>query len=250
MEKERQKEADFLDLLAALYAGRRLILGGTLALCVLAAALSFLVPEEFESTAQILPPKEQKQGFGFSDLLSALPIPTLRLGEKGTPADIFIATLKSHRVRRQMVKEFDLLRRYELETMTDAIETLGAKTTVDKTEEGTISIAVLDRDPQMAADMVARYIELLDLTNNNALRYGVPGDVLRHPEHDDGQDFAELVYDHLPDADGILYPSWFTGSRCIAIFDRGKDRLVEETTEDLTGAMVRYALRDHNIDIY
>ena len=167
MEKERQKEADFLDLLAALYAGRRLILGGTLALCVLAAALSFLVPEEFESTAQILPPKEQKQGFGFSDLLSALPIPTLRLGEKGTPADIFIATLKSHRVRRQMVKEFDLLRRYELETMTDAIETLGAKTTVDKTEEGTISIAVLDRDPQMAADMVARYIELLDLTNKN-----------------------------------------------------------------------------------
>ena len=57
MEKERQKEADFLDLLAALYEGRRLILGGTLALCVLAGTLSFLVPEEFESTAQILPPK-------------------------------------------------------------------------------------------------------------------------------------------------------------------------------------------------
>ena len=167
MEKEREKGADLLDLLAALYAGRRLILGGTLALCVLAGALSFLVPEEFESTAQILPPKEQKQGFGFSDLLSALPIPTLRLGEKGTPADIFIATLKSHRVRRQMVERFGLLQRYELETMTDAIETLGARTTVDKTEEGTISIAVLDRDPRTAADMVTHYIELLDLTNKN-----------------------------------------------------------------------------------
>ena len=165
MEKERQKEADFLDLLAALYAGRRLILGGSLALCALAGALSFLVPEEFEATAQILPPKEQKQGFGFSDLLSALPIPTLRLGEKGTPADIFIATLKSQRVRRQMVEKFDLLRRYEVETMTDATETLGAKTTVDKTEEGTISIAVLDRDPQRAADMTTHYIKLLDLTN-------------------------------------------------------------------------------------
>ena len=99
------------------------------------------------------------------------------------------------------------------------------------------------------ADRSAR-VTLLDLTNDNALRYGVPGDVPRHPEHDDGQDFAELVYDYLPDADGILYPSWFTGSPCIAIFDRGKDRLVEETTEDLTGAMIRYALRDHNIDVY
>ena len=165
METERQKEADFLDLLAALYAGRRLILGGTLMLCILAGAVSFLVPVEYEAKAQILPPKEQKQGFGFSDLLSALPIPTLRLGDKGTPADIFIATLKSQRIRRQMVDKYGLLDRYEVETMTDAIEILGSKTTVDKTEEGTIEIAVLDRDPQQAAEMAVDYIELLDLTN-------------------------------------------------------------------------------------
>ena len=165
MEKETRKEADYIDLLVALHAGRGLILGGTLALCVLAGALSFLVPEEFEATAQILPPKEQKQGFGFSDLLSALPIPTLRLGEKGTPADIFIATLKSQMTRRRMVEEFGLLQRYEVETMTDAIEILAAKTMVDKTEEGTIAIAVLDQDPQRSADMVDEYIRLLDLTN-------------------------------------------------------------------------------------
>ena len=159
------KERDILDLLSALYAGRGLIIGGTLALCILAGALSYLVPEEFEATAQILPPKEQKQGFGFSDLLSALPIPTLRLGEKGTPADIFIATLKSRRTRWQMVERFNLRERYEVETMTDAIEVLRAKTVVDKTEEGTIAIAVLDQDPQVAAEMVTQYIELLDLTN-------------------------------------------------------------------------------------
>ena len=165
METERQKEADSLDLLAALYAGRRLILGGTLMLCILAGAVSFLVPVEYEAKAQILPPKEQKQGFGFSDLLSALPIPTLRLGDKGTPADIFIATLKSQRIRRQMVDKYGLMDLYEVETMTDAIEILGNQTTVDKTEEGTIEIAILDQDPQRAAEMATHYIELLDLTN-------------------------------------------------------------------------------------
>ena len=165
MEREERKEIDILDLLVALNAGKGLIIGGTLLMCVLAGALSFLVPEEFESTAQILPPKEQKQGFGFSDLLAALPIPTLRLGEKGTPADIFIATLKSQLTRRLMVEKFDLLRRYEAETMTDAIELLADKTTIDKTEEGTISIAVLDQIPQTAADMANHYILLLDITN-------------------------------------------------------------------------------------
>tara|TARA_Y100001960_G_scaffold317447_1_gene385788 strand:- start:12 stop:1082 length:1071 start_codon:yes stop_codon:yes gene_type:complete len=124
-----------------------------------------MVPEEFEATLQILPPKEQKQGFGFSDLLSALPIPTLRLGEKGTPADIFIATLKSQATRREMVEKFGLLGRYGAETMTDAIEILAEKTTVDKTEDGTILISVLDTDPQTAADMANHYIVILDITN-------------------------------------------------------------------------------------
>ncbi len=160
-----KKEVDVLDLFSALYAGRGLIIGGTLFICVLAGALSFLIPEEYEATTQLLPPKEQKQGFGFSDLLSALPIPTLRLGEKGTPADIFIATLKSMQTRRSMVDRFGLRDRYEAETMTDAIEMLAEKTTVDKSEEGTIVISVLDRDPEAAARMANHYAVILDSTN-------------------------------------------------------------------------------------
>lgn len=160
-----KKEVDILDLFSALHAARGLIVGGTLLVCVLAGALSFLVPKEYEATAQLLPPKEQKQGFGFSDLLSALPIPTLRLGEKGTPADIFIATLKSMQTRRSMVNTFGLRARYGVETMTDAVETLAEKTIIDKSEEGTIVISVLDRDPQMAAKMANHYTVILDSTN-------------------------------------------------------------------------------------
>ena len=160
-----KKEVDILDLFSALHAARGLIVGGTLLVCVLAGALSFLIPKEYEATAQLLPPKEQKQGFGFSDLLSALPIPTLRLGEKGTPADIFIATLKSMHTRRSMVHTFALKKRYGVETMTDAVETLAEKTVIDKSEEGTIVISVLDRDPQMAAQMANHYTVILDSTN-------------------------------------------------------------------------------------
>ena len=163
--RTNDSHVDVLDLLAALDAGKKLIVVGTLILCVLAAGISFLLPEEYEARVQLLPPKEQKQGFGFADLLSALPIPSLRLGEKGTPADIFVAILKSPTMRREMVRDFDLMQLYEVDRMEDAIEILEKKTTVGKSEEGTILIDVLASNPQQAAAMANRYVALLDSTN-------------------------------------------------------------------------------------
>ena len=162
-----KKEIDIIDLLTALHAGRWLIIGGTLAICVLAGGLSFLLPKEYEATVQILPPREEKQSFGFSSLLSSLPIPTLRLGERGTPADISLATIRSLTTRRQMVEKFGLMQRYEARTLTDALETLADQTTADMTEEGMLAVSVLDPDPQMAADMANYYIVLLDSTNKH-----------------------------------------------------------------------------------
>jgi LPS O-antigen subunit length determinant protein (WzzB/FepE family) len=159
------RQVDILTLLGALNAGKRLILGGTFVLCLMAAGVSLLLPNEYEAQVQLLPPKEQKQGFGFADLLSSLPIPSLRLGEKGTPADIFIATLKSETMRRQMVEDFKLMQVYEAETMTEALETLKQQTIIGKSEEGTILISVFDQSPQRAADMANHYLALLDNTN-------------------------------------------------------------------------------------
>lgn len=160
-----KKEIDLIDLLTALHAGRWPIIGGTLAVCVLAGGLSFLLPKEYEATVQILPPREEKQSFGFSSLLSSLPIPTLRLGERGTPADISLATIRSETTRRRMIEKFDLMRHYEARILTDALETLADKTTADMTEEGMLAVSVLASEPQMAADMANYYIVLLDSTN-------------------------------------------------------------------------------------
>ena len=165
-----EQKADILELIAALNAGKRRIIGGTLVICLLAAAASLLLPDEYEGTVQLLPPKEQKKGFGFADLLADLPIPSLKLGEKGTPADIFVAILLSPTMRRQMVDDFDLMAVYEAELMTDAIETLKSKTEVGKSEHGTIIISVFDESPERAAAMANRYVALLDTTNQHLSR--------------------------------------------------------------------------------
>ena len=160
-----KKEIDIIDLLTALHAGRWLIIGGTLAICALAGGLSFLLPKEYEATVQILPPREKKESFGFSSMLSSLPIPALRLGERGTPSDISLATIGSTTTRRRMIEKFGLMQRYEARTLTDAIEVLADNTTAAMTEEGMLGVSVLDKDPQMAADMANYYIVLLDSTN-------------------------------------------------------------------------------------
>lgn len=184
-------QVDVITLLAALNAGKRLILGGTFALCLLAAGVSLLLSDEYEAQVQLLPPKEQKQGFGFADLLSSLPIPSLRLGEKGTPADIFIATLKSETMRRQMVEHFQLLQLYEVDTVTEALETLRQQTIIGKSEEGTIMISVFDRSPQRAADMANYYVTLLDNTN-------------RRLSHEAAQDRYEFISGLLASESGNL----------------------------------------------
>ena len=189
------KQVDVLNLLAALNAGKRLILGGTFALCLLAAGVSLLLPNEYEAQVQLLPPKENKEGFGFADLLSSLPIPSLRLGEKGTPADIFIATLKSETMRRQMVEHFQLIQLYEVDTITEALETLKQQTIIGKSEEGTIMISVFDQSPQRAADMANYYLTLLDNTNRK----------LSHETAQDRYDFIDgLLASESSKLDGFM----------------------------------------------
>ena len=167
-----ETKLDILDLVAVLHGGQKLIFGGTLLVCAAAAGLSLLLPNQYESSVQILPPKEAKKGFGFADLLSDLPIPALRLGEKGTPADIFVATLKSPTTRRKMVTKFDLIASYEVEKMSEAIEVLAERTGVETSEEGTIVVAVMDEGPQRAADMANGYLDALDETNKRLTQVG------------------------------------------------------------------------------
>ena len=47
---------DILDLLAALNAGKKLIIWGTLSICILTGLVGQLIEDEYEATVQLLPP--------------------------------------------------------------------------------------------------------------------------------------------------------------------------------------------------
>ena len=93
-------------------------------------------------------------------------------------------------------------------------------------------------------------LTLLDLTQGNAARAGVPTDVIGHSKHSAGQFFSSFVHANIPHADGLLYHSRFTGRRCIAIYERARPKLDDDAPVfPLTGGMLAVVLRPWRIDI-
>lgn len=91
-------------------------------------------------------------------------------------------------------------------------------------------------------------LTLLNLTDGNAVRCGVPTDVIRYSVHTDGQCFSEFVYANMPAVDGLLYRSRLTERRCIAIYDRARLKLtVNRGPQSLTRATLAQALASWNV---
>ena len=71
-------------------------------------------------------------------------------------------------------------------------------------------------------------LNLIDLHDDGAVRIGAPSAVAHDGNHAAGRALSATVHADVPEADGILFPSRFTGDACVVVFDRafGKLRLL------------------------
>ena len=93
-------------------------------------------------------------------------------------------------------------------------------------------------------------LNLVDLRGDGPIRIGVPPDVVHDSNHLEGRLLSADVHAHLPDADGFLYHSRFTGDLCCAIFDRAFDKLDTLAVRPLTQhADFWNALNDYDITL-
>ncbi|RKY61222.1 MAG: hypothetical protein DRP95_03145 [Candidatus Latescibacterota bacterium] len=157
-------EIGILDYLYLLLRRWKFLVLNFVGVCALAAVISLLLPSWYTGRATILPPKE-KEKLGLAGALAELPVPKLRLGEKGTPADIYIGVLKSRRIAEALVDSFDLMRVYKVKSKEKAIRILKARTKIERTDEGLISVSVTDRSRERCAALANAYIEFLDRIN-------------------------------------------------------------------------------------
>ena len=149
--------------LLLLWTKRKFILKNIGFVTVVSIIIALLLPKWYTSQAIILSSDTGR----FSLLSSLSPIPVADFGLSSLSEDInkFIAILNSRSVKSHMVKKFDLINRYDEKDIEYAMVAFEEKMEIEVTEEGTLKISVIDKDPLVAKKMVEELLIQLDNIN-------------------------------------------------------------------------------------
>ena len=107
-------------------------------------------------------------------------------------------------------------------------------------------LAVQEVAPLLAVTLdTLEPLALVDLRDDGPVRIGAPTAVTHDTSHKAGQALSAATYANVPEADGFLYLSRFTGHACVAVFDKAVDKL---TVRDLTTLMQHPQFADMLVD--
>ncbi len=155
-------EISLLDLLQVIVDNLRLLVLGPIACGLAALGISFAITPTFTAKTKFLPPQQQ-QSAAASMLASLGALGGLAGAATGikSPADQYIAFLKSVRVQDALIVRFKLVEKYEAKLKSDARMALTASVRIASGKDGLISLEVDDKDPKFAADLANAHIEEL-----------------------------------------------------------------------------------------
>ena len=163
------------ELVIALFERRRFLIVVTGIGMLLAAGFALLIPNEFTSVAQLMPPdslmfssstmRSALSGFGSEDLSSVFSGDLL---SKRTPGQTAIGVLNSSTSLDDIINRFNLRQVYHSKNYIDVRKKLIGQTTfIEDKNSGIISIKVADHDRYRAQEIAEGYIdELNKLTNS------------------------------------------------------------------------------------
>jgi tyrosine-protein kinase Etk/Wzc len=158
------------DMLAAIQARVRLITAVTCIFGLVAAAIAFSLPKYYMASTVFLSP-QSPQNAGGSALAQLGMLAGAVGGNVKSQDELYVALLRTRAVQDQIVKEFELMQRYDLRNLSAAREKLISLTRVGADKKtGIINIDVEDTDPSMAEAIANAYFsELSELLKNIAL---------------------------------------------------------------------------------
>lgn len=159
-----------LDLAIVLAKHKKLVLGLPLAVAVLTAAITLLLPNTYTGVSKLLPPQQsQSSATAMLGQLGLASTAGAALGVKN-PADVYVAMLRSRTVADSMVQRFKLKELYGVSTGHDARKRLEGNSRVTAGKDGLITVEFDDEDPARAAEITNGFVdELYRLTQTLAV---------------------------------------------------------------------------------
>ncbi len=159
---ETEDEISLLDLLQTIVDNLRLLILGPLVVGLAALGISFAVPPTFTATVKFLPPQQQ-QSAAASMLASLGGLGGLAGAAAGlkSPADQYLAFLKSNSVQDALIERFKLQERYDEKFKDDTRKELTKNTLASSGKDGIITVQIDDKDPKFAAELANAHVEEL-----------------------------------------------------------------------------------------
>jgi len=158
------------NLLVYIWVKRKLIFLITGIAAVVSLVVSLLLTPIYRSTAVVFPAATSTVSFSEQRNAKAA---SMDFGEE-EHAEQLVQILQSSRIRDKIVADFDLMKHYSI-SPTDPnkhyklVKKYGDNFLFVRTRYGSIQIDVLDRDPELAADMANRIVDLIDTVKNQMI---------------------------------------------------------------------------------
>lgn len=169
-ENIEQFEQDRQNLLIFVWKNRKLIIGVTIAGFIVSIVISLLMTPIFRSTAIVFPTATSTVSFSEQRNAKAS---SMDFGEE-EQAEQMVQILQSASIRDHIVEEFDLYKHYEISPNDvnrryKLMKQFNSNFKFARTRYGSIQIDVLDENPEKAAAMANRVIDLIDTIKNEMI---------------------------------------------------------------------------------
>jgi len=163
----QDEEISLLDLLQVVADNLRLLVLVPLVVGVLALGYTFTMAPTFNAITKFMPPQQQQSGA--AAMLAGLGALGGLAGAAGglkSPADQYVAFLKSNSVQDALIDRFKLTDRYESKFRADTRIALTSSVLIASGKDGLISIDVSDKEPVFAAQLANAHVEELRILLN------------------------------------------------------------------------------------
>jgi len=164
----QDEEWSLTDFLRILFRNRRVVFWIVGTAFLLSVVYSLLAQKRYTASVTLFPPGQ--------DLSTPLGLETsqqMMMGwmfDRGSPADLWVDILKSRAVLEPVIKEFDLMTQYEVDTLEEAEKAFSSNLEVKKKAKSEVlSIAVEDPDPRRAVMIVEAMVKWLDRVNQDQM---------------------------------------------------------------------------------
>ncbi len=152
LERVESEEVDIIEYLKVVYKYKFMIVIGAIVAAIVAGAVSIRKPDFYESTASFLPSTASEIIVGTQ---TGFAVSTRDRGK-----DILLVLLESRRIAQEIIIRLNLMTVWDIEDLEETINALRDSSKISE-EKGLVRITVIDKNPQLAAQIANIFMECL-----------------------------------------------------------------------------------------